>query len=463
MIYSSLTDFVSQAKQFTNETFTRHRFADTRRSRILRRFSHSEVADILGCDRTYLYTILKHKAAPQGTTNGREKTFSVNDIMLLRAIAASNPKRRSKNVVLPWRNPGDPLPVITVHSLKGGTAKSATSANLAVFSALYMGLRVAVLDGDPQATCSLYFVDEKTRIIDLDVNTFVNFMGLQSNPARRLETDHDPVTLNSFWKPTPWPGIRLLPGGASIQVADTTLHNLTHSDNPEHRQIFRLLRDSIKKWDRTHPPKTRPEDLVDSNGNFDKDKYLHALNECADVVIIDTAPSMSLAQINAVMACDTLVIPQTMRGLDLSTLSTYLGSLDEYLRSSSRLSNPVNFGPSGSVIQPTLVNTHSKTDLETIGEFYETNSDFISPVYSKYLEAAANSFQSYMSPYEYVPLKSLREGLKNVISNANAVSENLLHRAIPNLPNRGFADEFITNEFGGAIPTWAEKRANSDL
>ena len=456
MHYNSLPEFVSLAKRHASQTLTRYRFAETRKTRVIRRFSHSEVSEILGCDRTYLYTILKHKSAPQGIFNGREKTFSVDDIMMLRAIAASNPTKRSKKLTLPWRKPGDPLPVITIHSLKGGTAKSATSANITVFGALMMGLRVLIIDCDPQATSSLYFVDEKTRIIDLDVSTFVNFMGLSSNPPRKLENNYDPQTLNSFWKQTSWPGVRLMPGGSSIQIADMTLQTMSQSDDPEERQVFRMLRDSIDRWERAYPPRTRASDLVDCNGRFDEQKYRSALYETADLIVIDTAPSLSLAQINAVMACDTLCVPASMRGLDLASLNTYLSSLDEYLYASEKLPNPIRFGKSGSVILPTLVNSRNKSDLTTIGEFLATDANFISPVYSKYLEAAANAFQSYRSPYEYIPDKNQKEGIRNVIDNANAVSEHILRRAIPGLPNRGFADEFIRHEYGGQFPTWAD-------
>jgi chromosome partitioning protein len=452
--FEGIPQFVEQAQKYVSDAFSRVRLDNTRRNRVLRRISLAEAAEMLGCDRSYLYTLLKRPDAPKGETRGREKTLSVADVLKVRAMAGSNPN--SRTMTLPWRRPGDHLPVITFNSLKGGTGKSSSSAHFAQYCALYHGLRVGVIDADPQSTCSLYFVNDDVDIIDPDVDTFTDFMGLPKDGTVRRRTKHDSLRMNSFWKPTPWPGIRLIPGGASIQIADIALYMMTQSPNPEDKQIFRMLRDAISEWDRAFPPKTLPEDLAGPDGTFDDDAYERALTECVDLIVIDTAPSLSLAQVNAVMAADTLIVPQTMKGFDLSTLHTYLGSLDEYLYFASKQANPINFKPTGSMILPTLVNTQNDVDIRTIGELYSINKDFISPIYYRSHDAAANAFQKYQSAYEYVPEKGQRVGIRNVIANANAVSEHILHRAIPGIPSRGFVDAFIDERYAeGVIPKWS--------
>ncbi len=454
-IFGGIPDFVEQAQNYVSDAFSRVRLDQTRRNRILRRITMLEAAEILGCDRSWLYTLLKRPDAPKGEVRGREKTLSLADVMKVRAMAAANPN--SRTLTLPWRRTGDPLPVITFNSLKGGTGKSSSSAHFAQFCAIYYGLRVGVIDADPQSTCSLYFVNDKVEVIDPDVETFTDFMGLPRDGTVRRRTKHDTLRMNSFWKPTPWPGIRLIPGGASIQVADIALYMMTQSENPEDKQIFRMLRDAITEWDKGFQPRTAPEDLTDSEGNFDDHAYERALTECVDIIVIDTAPSLSLAQVNAVMAADTLIVPQTMKGFDLSTLHTYLGSLDEYLYFASKLPNPIKFRDSGSMVLPTLVNTLNDVDIRTIGELYSVNPDFISPIYYRSQDAAANAFQKYQSAYEFVPEKGQRLGIRNVIANANAVSEHILHRAVAGLPVRGFVDAFIDERYAdGSIPKWSQ-------
>jgi len=451
----SIPVFVEDALESVKAAFSRVRLEETRRNRILRRLSLTEATEILGCDRSYLYSLLKHPDAPQGEVRGREKTLSMADVMKVRAMAASNPN--SRKLSLPWRKPGDPIPVITFNSLKGGTGKSSSSAHFAQFCAMYYGLRVGVIDCDPQSTCSLYFVNDEIDIIDPDVETFTDFMGLPRDGTARRKIRHDPLRLNSFWKPTPWPGIRLIPGGASIQVADIALFMMTQSKNKEEQQIFRMLRDAIEEWDQAFQPKTAPEDLARPDGSFDDDAYERALSEAVDIIVIDTAPSLSLAQVNAVMAADTLIVPQTMKGFDLSTLHTYLGSLDEYIYFAQKLPNPVEFRPSGSMILPTLVNTRNDVDIRTIGELYSIDPEFISPIYYRSQDAAANAFQKYQSAYEFVPDKNQRAGIKNVIANANAVSEQILHRSVAGMVRRGFADGFIEERYeDGAIPKWSD-------
>lgn len=454
-IYKSIPEFVADALNSVKDAFSRVRLQETRRNRILRRISLTEATEILGCDRSYLYSLLKRPDAPEGEVRGREKTLSLADVLKVRAMAASNPN--SRKLSLPWRRPGDPLPVVTFNSLKGGTGKSSSSAHFAQFCAMYYGLRVGVIDCDPQSTCSLYFVNDEIDIIDPDVETFTDFMGLPRDGTARRKVRHDHLRLNSFWKPTPWPGVRLIPGGASIQVADIALFMMTQSKVKEEQQIFRMLRDAINEWDKAFPPKTAPEDLAKPDGSFDEDAYQRALMEAVDLVVIDTAPSLSLAQVNAVMAADTLVVPQTMKGFDLSTLHTYLSSLDEYIYFAQKLPNPVNFRPSGSMILPTLVNTRNDVDIRTIGELYSVDPGFISPIYYRAQDAAANAFQKYQSAYEFVPEKGQRAGIKNVIANANAVGEQILHRAVPGMTRRGFVDTFIDERYEeGVIPKWSE-------
>jgi chromosome partitioning protein len=457
-----IAGFAYRAEKTLGSATTARRFTDTKANRVLRRFSSTQVAEFLGFERNHMRTLLEHPDAPRGEGAGRERLFSVHDIMKIRALASTRP--RARRPILYWRKAGDRLPVITISSLKGGTAKSSLSAHLAQFANLFYGLRVGVIDADPQATCSLYFANTEIEIAGPEVETFTTFMGLPQ--PGDPEVEQTPEQMNALWKRTPWPGLRLLPGGAEIHAADIALHIIgLDKESPRRRRIHRLLRDALHRWGASHPPRTAPEEFFDGAGRFRDDVYEDALYETLDLVIIDTAPTLSTAQLNAVLAADTLIIPQTMRGFDLSTLRIYLAGLADYLQSAEKNGAPIEFTPLPSYIVPTIVSKASDTDQISIGELYAHDPETVCPIYVKRSEAVANAAQNYQSVYEYQPPKSQRESTNQFLSNINAVGEAILTRAMPGLPARGFANRFVRDVLNKDIedkskwpfPLWTEE------
>ena len=453
-----IPSFLDRALGCVERAASRVRLQETRETRIMRRFSIGEVAEILNCDRSFLHRLFKHPDAPQGEVRGRENTLSVDDIMKLRAIAASR-QTRHRSAWL-WRKPGDPLPVIVVSCQKGGTGKSVTAAHLAQYASLYMGLRVGVIDADPQATCSLYFATSEDFLGEEDNRTFVDFMGIPE-PGKTQKITHSAAKLNTFWLPTPWPGLRIIPGGSAIQEADISMYFLSQSKNPENRRFHRFLRDALARWRDAHPPRTNPEDFADADGRFKDDVYQAALNETFDLIVIDTPPSLTLPTLNTIVAGDTLVIPQTMRGFDLATLRLYLGNLNDYFKLVlQRDPHPIQFSRARPFILPTIVNRNNDTDIRTIGEIYREDREVISPVFYRQSDGAANAFRDYKSIYEYTPDRTRRASVQAFVANANAVNDAILSRALPHLPSRGFANAFIHETYPeGAIPMWSDNVA----
>lgn len=446
-----IPNFAERAEHSIGTAASTLRFTETRNQRVLRRFSLKEVCEFLGFERAFVNTWLEHPDGPKLMTEGRERTLSVHDIMRIRALAAPRPKGRRPTLF--WRKPGDRLPVITICAQKGGTAKTSISAHLAQFANHYYGLRVGVIDCDPQASCSLYFASDQYEIAGMQVETFTTFMGVPAPNEPPLI--HSDERLDTFWKRTPWPGLRLMPGGVEIQSADISMHFLARSKYTSHRRVYRLLRDALDQWSLAHPPKTSPEEFFDGSGRFRQDVFDEALEETFDLIILDTAPSLSLAQINAVVAADTLIVPQTMRGFDLSTLRIYLGSLAEYLRFIRYEDDPVNFAPLPSYVLPTIVS--GDTDQRHVGELYGHDPEIVCPVYYGRSDAVANAAEEYQSIYEYQPPKTRRNSARAFLQNANAVCDAILSRAMPHLPPRGFANQFIEERFQGAIPPWTEE------
>ena len=450
--FDDIPSFVMAAEHAVSSAAINVRLRETRRDRVMRRWSMSEVAEILDCPRSYLYSLLKHPDAPEGVLRGREKTLGVDDIMRLRALASARPG--SQKDMLNWRKPGDPLKIITISSQKGGTGKSLVASHLSQGLCL-LGQRVLVIDCDPQATCSLYFVSSDVEVAGPDVETFAEFMGVPEPGADR-PIIHSPARLNSFLRATPWPGLRLLPGGAAIQEADIAMYFLSQSRQPDARRVYRMLHDALDRWSAAHPPRTQPQDFLDGNGRFREEAYQAALTETVDVVIMDTAPSLTLAQLNAVVAASTLVIPQTFRGFDLATLQIYLSSLNDYLGFIARDRDPVAFPKARPFILPTIV-ARNDTDIRTIGEIYAANPGIISPIFYRYSDGASNALRDFKSAFEYEPEKARRASMRAFADNANAVNDAIISRALPHLPSRGLADAFIRETYPeGAIPRWAD-------
>lgn len=445
--------FVDRAEVSIGSAASTLRFSDTRSKRVLRRFSIKEVCEFLGFERAFVTDWLDHPDGPKGEVSGRERLLSVEDIMRIRALAATRPKGRRPTLY--WRKAGERLPVISVVAQKGGTGKSTVAAHLAQYAHLFYGLRVGVIDADPQASCSLYFADDQIAIASSENESFTTFMGVPAPGEEPLE--HSDAQLDRFWRPTPWPGVRLMPGGAEIQGADIAMHFMARGQDKRFRRVYRLLRDTLARWDSINPPRTAAEEFFGANGRFREDVFQSALTETLDLVIIDTPPSLSLAALNAVIAADSLVIPQTMKGFDLSTLRIYLGSLGEYLRFVREEEEPVNFAPLPSYVLPSIVSTASDTDMRHVGELLARDPDVVCPIVLFRSEAVANAAEDYQSIYEYQAPKSRRVSAQSFTANANAVCDAMLTRAIPGLPSRGYANRFLRETYGDAVAPWTEE------
>ena len=249
--------FLKRAATSLNSSESNRNLRDTRATRSLRKFSIKEMCEFFGLERSALNHLLQREKAPRGEQVGREVHYSADDMMKLRLLDCVARKRNYGSQTIFWRKKGDFLPVIVCGSQKGGSGKSITACNLGLWAQLAYGLRVGIVDADPQATASLYFADDKVDVGSLDTQTFTNFMGMQE-PGEPIVV-HDPETLNSFWKETPWPGIRLLPGGPSIQEGDINLFFLHKNPDPNVPKLYDLLRSAIQRWDEAHPPTMREQ------------------------------------------------------------------------------------------------------------------------------------------------------------------------------------------------------------
>ncbi len=438
MAYGQFEQFIRNMTRVMGAVNTKLQRDLTLRTRVARRFSMTEVAQLLAVDTTYLTRLTNDEPQfPEGERIGRERTFSPSEIMLIRALIGSNPGAKRDHVH--WRKPGEPVKVVTFGAQKGGTGKSLSAAHFAQYINLFYGLRVGVIDADPQATVSLYFADEGLPLFDPETATLADFMGVD-NPGADAVTPRTAEDLDAIWHTTPWPGIRLIPGGANIQNGDISLFFLSQSSRVP---VYRVLKDAIATWDAGNGPRTRPEDLRDGSGAFDVARYEQALNETVDVIVIDQQPSLTLMQLNGLIAADNVVIPQTMKGFDLATLATYVSNIGEYLEFIMGFEADLEIGAGAHMVLPTIVQEQNNQDVDQIVDLYRKAPREVMQVWYSRSDAIANAAEEYKSIYEYLPPKTRRVSARAFMDNANAVNDALVQRIWPTLPPRDFAQAFM--------------------
>jgi cellulose biosynthesis protein BcsQ len=163
------------------------------------------------------------------------------------------------------------MSIIAVYNIKGGVGKTATSVNLAYFSAQEPG-KTLLLDMDPQASASFYFRVRPTK----KFGTKKLLKG-----GRYIEENI---------KSTDYPGLDILPADFSYRNIDLALDELKKSH----------------KW---------------------LSKALAPLRDEYDRIFLDCPPNLTLLSENIFHAADYIlmpVIPTTLSLLSLDQLFTFL-------------------------------------------------------------------------------------------------------------------------------------------
>jgi len=438
----SLEQFLNDLSRGLERTMVAVNKKLTLRNRIKRSWSMRQCARFLDVSYQYLTKFANsHEDFPTGNYVGRERVFTLIELMHMRALLAASAKKPFD--YLAWRTPGSPLPVISFASQKGGTAKSLTAAHFAQYLSLHYGMRVGVMDADPQSTITLYFVGGEglPAMPDENTATMVDFAGLFQSEESSW-TEHDAETLDTFFLKTSWPGLRLLPAHGDTSEGEIQIARLVR-ENPSGKSFYRYLRDSIERWRDHHAPKTAPNDLVE-DGKVNRSKLDAALHETLDCIIIDYQPALTLFQLNNVIASTSLIIPQTMKGFDIATLSTFvtglLGMLKHILAHER-----IDIGQGPNMLLPTIVQRTNEQDLNQVSNLLENCPAEILPVFYLRSDAIANASDVYQSVYEYEPdTPGKRKGINRFITNADAVNDAIVARLWPG-KERGYAAAWMDN------------------
>ncbi|WP_442902629.1 plasmid partitioning protein RepA [Frigidibacter sp. MR17.24] len=176
-------------------------------SKILRRFSAGETAELLGISASHLRKLHFEERIPEVETSaGGRRSYALADINAIRdaletaARAAGKPTGQFR----PGRRPGDPLQVLSFLNFKGGSGKTTSSIHVAQRLAL-KGYRVLAVDIDPQASLTTLF-GYRPEYDFLDSGTIYD--------ALRYD---EPVPIAQVIRKTYFDGLDLAPGGLILQ------------------------------------------------------------------------------------------------------------------------------------------------------------------------------------------------------------------------------------------------------
>jgi chromosome partitioning protein len=208
--------------------------------------------------------------------NGRKtKKYTLEAINALRDKAGTRYKRPKGSKAL----------TIAISNLKGGVGKTETTVDLGKKIAIE-GLKVLLLDFDAQGTATLI---SSGLIPDLELkyeDTITNV--LISNPN----------SIESVILKTHFDGFDIIPANLAIQDCDLILPNEKENNHERLGSPFIRLTESLK---------------------IIKNQY--------DVILVDCGPNLGLLTLNAIIACDGIIIPIPPSMNDYSSFTMFTAAL----------------------------------------------------------------------------------------------------------------------------------------
>jgi chromosome partitioning protein len=212
----------------------------------------------------------------EDTQNGRKiKKYTLAAINTLRDKAGTRYRRPKGSKCL----------TIAVSNLKGGVGKTETTVDLGKKIAIE-GLKVLLLDFDAQGTATLI---SSGLIPDLELSyedTITNV--LISNPNK----------IKNVILKTHFDGLDIVPANLAIQDCDLILPNEKENNHEHLGSPFIRLSEALK---------------------IIKNQY--------DVILVDCGPNLGLLTLNAIIACDGIIIPIPPSMNDYSSFIMYTATL----------------------------------------------------------------------------------------------------------------------------------------
>lgn len=245
-----------------------------------------EAAKMVGVsDPTFRKLLDNHPNIPgivdEESEKGRKiRKYTLEAINLLRDKAGTRYVRPAGSKAL----------TIAVSNLKGGVGKTETAVDLGKKIAIE-GLRVLLLDFDAQGTATLissgFIPDLELRYEDTITNILLS----------------DPDSIHKVIMKTHFDGFHIIPANLAIQDCDLLLTNEKENNQDRLGSPFSRLTTALEKI---------------------KNYY--------DVILIDCGPNLGALTLNAIVACDGIIIPLPPNMNDYSSFIMFTATLRNMFR-----------------------------------------------------------------------------------------------------------------------------------
>src|SRR6201996_495241 len=351
----------------------------------LRKFVGPEVAALLDLRVETLYRRLdRNPQLPQGTTpNPRRREFTLEEAFTLRE-AFKLPAKRA---------PGQPGIILSICNFKGGVAKTTTAAHLAQYLVMH-GYRVLLVDLDAQASLTqLFGILPHTEVGDEQtVRTFLEGPNFRGQPNPNWTGD-----LRSVVQPTHWHNLDLIPSNLGVYGSEFA--------------IAARLRD--EQGFAFHRPLS--EGLAPLRADY-------------DVIILDTAPSLSFVNSNAMFAADGLLITLPPAMIDLQSSSLFFDLVAELMEAFNRTeATPKTYDFASVLLTRVRPNDGTHTQItKWIRQFFPQETCTHTMVQSSALEKVGPQLQTLYEVSEYDGDRRTLERAIEAMNNANGEIELLI-------------------------------------
>ena len=243
--------------------------------RLDKRYRAGRIADLLGCSRTKVRRAVDELGLAQeiNLKTGRPAGYTLAQVHRMRDHLKARPGRLAHERCVR----------LAIQSFKGGSSKSVTTVYLSQYLA-ERGYRVLVVDCDPQASATSSFGFVPDAVFETR-HTLAPFM-------RGEQMSLDYAVMHTYFD-----GIDLVPACLALADVDIALFQaVSHADTDDERKAFyRILCEAV--------------DTVE-------ERY--------DVVLLDSAPALSLMSIGILLAANALLVPVPPALYDFASTGQYL-------------------------------------------------------------------------------------------------------------------------------------------
>lgn len=252
----------------------------------LRKFKMKEACEMIGRSDGFLRNLEKTDPSFEPEKLNGMRYYTLDLINRIRDKAGTRYKRPEGS---------EPIKQAISH-FKGGVGKSTISNSLACKMALE-GLKVLSIGLDGQGTDALYY----GIIPDIHIS---------SDETIKQALLEEPSAIKGLIKKTFFPGIDIIPGNLTLTQVEMSLTNYQEQMHQVKKLGF-------------------PDERL-----FNALKYIE---KDYDVIIFDCGPNLNILTLNAINACNSLLVPIPPALPDVASFSTYCKTLKEHLEHSDKL------------------------------------------------------------------------------------------------------------------------------